>query len=178
MRCLGGSLGINAQYCSSNNLSPHPVRACCCVNSSTDRGQLTCCLAFTPQLPLSLSPSLTSHHFYLPFLPLSPTATPRCTTPTNDQESRDSSLLVLVRVKPNSLQPTFPPDHILTSTTSNEPSQPHPSSISIIMSADTSDLTKVDSAIGGMASSPPKEGTKRRTTSSAPGVMNLNDLGS
>ncbi|KIW13368.1 hypothetical protein PV08_08556 [Exophiala spinifera] len=43
------------------------------------------------------------------------------------------------------------------------------------MSADTSDLTKVDSAIGGMASSPPKE-TKRRHTSSAPGVMNLNDL--
>jgi hypothetical protein len=44
------------------------------------------------------------------------------------------------------------------------------------MSADTSDLTKVDSAIGGMATSPPKE-TKRRTTSSAPGVMNINDLG-
>ncbi|KAI1616285.1 hypothetical protein EDD37DRAFT_605019 [Exophiala viscosa] len=44
------------------------------------------------------------------------------------------------------------------------------------MSADTSDLTKVDSAISGMATSPPKEGTKRRTTSSAPGVMNLNDL--
>lgn len=44
------------------------------------------------------------------------------------------------------------------------------------MSADTSDLTKVDSAIGGMAGSPPKE-TKRRHTSSAPGVMNLNDLG-
>ncbi|KAJ9644180.1 uncharacterized protein PV06_05165 [Exophiala oligosperma] len=43
------------------------------------------------------------------------------------------------------------------------------------MSADTSDLTKVDSAIGGMAGSPPKE-TKRRHTSSAPGVMNLNDL--
>ncbi|KAK5457014.1 hypothetical protein LTS15_004794 [Exophiala xenobiotica] len=43
------------------------------------------------------------------------------------------------------------------------------------MSADTSDLTKVDSAIGGMATSPPKE-TKRRTTSSAPGVMNINDL--
>jgi len=46
------------------------------------------------------------------------------------------------------------------------------------MSADTSKLTKVDSAIGGVAGSPPKEGkeTKRRTTSSAPGVMNINDL--
>jgi hypothetical protein len=39
------------------------------------------------------------------------------------------------------------------------------------MSADTSDVKKVDSAIGGM------EEKKRRTTSSAPGVMNLNDLG-
>lgn len=46
------------------------------------------------------------------------------------------------------------------------------------MSADTSDLTKVDSAIGGISGSPPKEGaTKRRTTSSAPGVYNINDLG-
>lgn len=47
------------------------------------------------------------------------------------------------------------------------------------MSADTSDLTKVDSAIGGVAGSPPKDAkeTKRRTTSSAPGVMNINDLG-
>jgi len=47
------------------------------------------------------------------------------------------------------------------------------------MSADTSDLTKVDSAIGGVAGSPPKDGpkeSKRRTTSSAPGVMNINDL--
>jgi len=47
------------------------------------------------------------------------------------------------------------------------------------MSADTSDLTKVDSAIAGvdtdLAKSAPKE-TKRRTTSSAPGVMNLTEL--
>jgi hypothetical protein len=40
------------------------------------------------------------------------------------------------------------------------------------MSADTSDLTKVDSAVAGLG-----EGKKRRTTSSAPGVMNINDLG-
>jgi hypothetical protein len=40
------------------------------------------------------------------------------------------------------------------------------------MSADTSDLSKVDSAIGGM-----EEQKKRRHTSSAPGVMNINDLG-
>ena len=39
------------------------------------------------------------------------------------------------------------------------------------MSADTSDLAKVDSGVGGM------EQKKRRTTSSAPGVMNINDLG-
>jgi len=47
------------------------------------------------------------------------------------------------------------------------------------MSADTSDLTKVDSAIAGVDGPPAKDGakeTKRRTTSSAPGVMNLNDL--
>lgn len=48
------------------------------------------------------------------------------------------------------------------------------------MSADTSDLTKVDSGIGGVSGSPPKDGakdTKRRTTSSAPGVFNILDLG-
>lgn len=47
------------------------------------------------------------------------------------------------------------------------------------MSADTSDLTKVDSAIGGVEDGPTKEvkETKRRTTSSAPGVMNLAELG-
>ncbi|OAP54403.1 hypothetical protein AYL99_11504 [Fonsecaea erecta] len=46
------------------------------------------------------------------------------------------------------------------------------------MSADTSDLTKVDSAIAvddGAPKDAAKE-TKRRTTSSAPGVMNINDL--
>ncbi|RMZ79097.1 hypothetical protein DV738_g3438, partial [Chaetothyriales sp. CBS 135597] len=39
------------------------------------------------------------------------------------------------------------------------------------MSAETSDLTKVDSAVAGVG-----EERKRRTTSSAPGVMNINDL--
>lgn len=39
------------------------------------------------------------------------------------------------------------------------------------MSADTSDLSKVDSAIAGL-----EEKKKRRTTSSAPGVMNINEL--
>ncbi|KAK4230155.1 hypothetical protein QBC38DRAFT_517504 [Podospora fimiseda] len=38
-------------------------------------------------------------------------------------------------------------------------------------------LTKVDSAVGGLSSSPPKEGVKhRRASSSANGVMNINDL--
>lgn len=38
-------------------------------------------------------------------------------------------------------------------------------------------LTKVDSAVEGLSSSPPKEGTKhRRASSSANGVMNINDL--
>jgi len=47
------------------------------------------------------------------------------------------------------------------------------------MSADAapSPLTKVDSAVQGLSSSPPKEGTKhRRVSSSAAGVMNINDL--
>ncbi|KAJ9609949.1 hypothetical protein H2200_006279 [Cladophialophora chaetospira] len=47
------------------------------------------------------------------------------------------------------------------------------------MSADTSDLSKVDSAIDvdtAAAKDGAKEATKRRTTSSAPGVMNINDL--
>jgi len=45
------------------------------------------------------------------------------------------------------------------------------------MSADTtSDLTKVDSAIAGLSSSPPKEKGHRRTSSSATGVFNINDL--
>ncbi|KIW91311.1 uncharacterized protein Z519_08207 [Cladophialophora bantiana CBS 173.52] len=46
------------------------------------------------------------------------------------------------------------------------------------MSADTSDLTKVDSAIGvdDAAHKDAAKETKRRTTSSAPGVMNINDL--
>ncbi|KAI9664430.1 MAG: hypothetical protein M1829_005823 [Trizodia sp. TS-e1964] len=46
------------------------------------------------------------------------------------------------------------------------------------MSADTSVLTKVDSAVAGLSSSPPKEGVKghRRASSSAAGVFNINDL--
>ncbi|EXJ71525.1 uncharacterized protein A1O5_05333 [Cladophialophora psammophila CBS 110553] len=46
------------------------------------------------------------------------------------------------------------------------------------MSADTSDLTKVDSAIGvdDAAHKDAAKETKRRTTSSAPGVMNIIDL--
>jgi len=45
------------------------------------------------------------------------------------------------------------------------------------MSADTtSPLTKVDSAVQGLSSSPPKEKGHRRTSSSAPGVFNINDL--
>jgi hypothetical protein len=49
-----------------------------------------------------------------------------------------------------------------------------------IMSADAapSPLTKVDSAVQGLSSSPPKDGAKhRRVSSSAAGVMNINDLG-
>ena len=47
------------------------------------------------------------------------------------------------------------------------------------MSADTQDLSKVDSAISGLSSSPKDEKTaaKKRTSSSAAGVMNVNDLG-
>jgi len=49
------------------------------------------------------------------------------------------------------------------------------------MSADTSSpLTKVDSAVGGIASSPPKDGVAaaghRRKSSSVPGVFNILDL--
>ncbi|KAL8696746.1 MAG: hypothetical protein Q9224_002640 [Gallowayella concinna] len=46
------------------------------------------------------------------------------------------------------------------------------------MSAETSDLTKVDSAISGLSSSPPTEKKgHRRASSSAAGVYNINDLG-
>lgn len=38
-------------------------------------------------------------------------------------------------------------------------------------------LTKVDSAVQGLSSSPPKERGHRRQSSSAAGVMNINDLG-
>ncbi|KAG6121874.1 hypothetical protein E4U13_003697 [Claviceps humidiphila] len=37
-------------------------------------------------------------------------------------------------------------------------------------------LTKVDSAVQGLSSSPPKEKGHRRQSSSAPGVMNVTDL--
>ncbi|RQM06155.1 hypothetical protein DH86_00003392 [Scytalidium sp. 3C] len=46
------------------------------------------------------------------------------------------------------------------------------------MSADAAPapLTKVDSAVQGLSSSPPEKETKRRASSSVPGVYNINDL--
>ncbi|KAI9677018.1 MAG: hypothetical protein M1817_006857 [Caeruleum heppii] len=45
------------------------------------------------------------------------------------------------------------------------------------MSADTAELTKVDSAISGLSSSPPQDKKgHRRASSSAAGVYNINDL--
>ncbi|MCJ1270344.1 hypothetical protein MMC22_010240 [Lobaria immixta] len=46
------------------------------------------------------------------------------------------------------------------------------------MSADTADLTKVDSAVSGLSSSPPQNAIKghRRASSSAAGVYNITDL--
>ncbi|KAJ6439715.1 WD repeat containing protein 44 [Purpureocillium lavendulum] len=41
----------------------------------------------------------------------------------------------------------------------------------------TEPLSKVDSAVQGLSSSPPKEKGHRRQSSSAAGVMNINDLG-
>lgn len=41
----------------------------------------------------------------------------------------------------------------------------------------TEPLTKVDSAVQGLSSSPPKEKGHRRASSSAAGVYNINDLG-
>ncbi len=41
----------------------------------------------------------------------------------------------------------------------------------------TEPLSKVDSAVQGLSSSPPKEKGHRRQSSSATGVMNINDLG-
>lgn len=38
-------------------------------------------------------------------------------------------------------------------------------------------LSRYDSAVGGLSSSPPKEPTHRRKSSSVPGVYNINDLG-
>lgn len=39
-------------------------------------------------------------------------------------------------------------------------------------------LTKIDSAVQGLSSSPPKDAKARRQSSAAaPGVMNINDLG-
>lgn len=47
------------------------------------------------------------------------------------------------------------------------------------MSAETENLTKVDSAVSGLSSSPPQNEIKghRRASSSAAGVYNINDLG-
>ncbi|MCJ1354492.1 MAG: hypothetical protein MMC33_004481 [Icmadophila ericetorum] len=44
------------------------------------------------------------------------------------------------------------------------------------MSAETSELTKVDSAVSGLSSSPPADKKHRRASSSATGVYNINDL--
>jgi hypothetical protein len=46
------------------------------------------------------------------------------------------------------------------------------------MSDTTSPLSKIDSAVQGLSSSPPKEGqiSHRRKSSSAAGVYNINDL--
>lgn len=48
-----------------------------------------------------------------------------------------------------------------------------------VQDGDPSPLTKVDSAVQGLSSSPTEEKTTkhRRTSSSAPGVWNINDLG-
>ena len=49
------------------------------------------------------------------------------------------------------------------------------------MAAETSELTKVDSAVSGISSSPTEKkhpvGGHRRTSSSVTGVFNINDLG-
>jgi hypothetical protein len=45
------------------------------------------------------------------------------------------------------------------------------------MSADTAPLAKVDSAVEGLGTSPPKEKGHRRASSSVAGVYNINDLG-
>lgn len=54
-----------------------------------------------------------------------------------------------------------------------------PRSRTSTMSAETSDLTKVDSAVSGLSSSPTEEKKigHRRASSSAAGVYNINDLG-
>lgn len=42
----------------------------------------------------------------------------------------------------------------------------------------TEPLTKVDSAVQGLGSSPPKDkGHRRASSAAAPGVLNVNDLG-
>lgn len=48
-----------------------------------------------------------------------------------------------------------------------------------VQDGDPSPLTKVDSAVQGLSSSPTEEKTTkhRRTSSSAPGVYNINELG-
>lgn len=44
------------------------------------------------------------------------------------------------------------------------------------MSADTTDLSKVDSAVSGLGEDAKAQAGKKRTSSSYPGVMNINDL--
>ncbi|KAI4164680.1 MAG: hypothetical protein LQ342_001654 [Letrouitia transgressa] len=45
------------------------------------------------------------------------------------------------------------------------------------MATEAADLTKIDSAISGLSSSPPDKKGHRRASSSAAGVYNINDLG-
>lgn len=43
--------------------------------------------------------------------------------------------------------------------------------------ADTENLSKIDSAVSGVGEGAKAEAGKKRTSSSYPGVMNINDLG-
>ena len=49
--------------------------------------------------------------------------------------------------------------------------------MSVDIADQTSPLTKVDSAVSGLSSSPPKEKGHRRASSSVTGVWNINELG-
>ena len=84
----------------------------------------------------------------------------------------DSSIINTI----NHIAPSFC-FRILLPSVSLYPCHPQPQST---MSAETAPLTKVDSAISGLSSSPPEESKlkgHRRASSSAAGVYNINDLG-